>query len=63
MIYVSYYQQIVVWLYVMGGMIWNFVDFGFEGRKDLVFYINSKGILYYDCMFKDSYFYYQVVLS
>lgn len=63
MIHASYYQQIIARPHVMGGAIWNFADFGSEGRKDPVPHINSKGILHHDRTPKDSYLYYQAALS
>ncbi|MCB0587736.1 MAG: beta galactosidase jelly roll domain-containing protein, partial [Phaeodactylibacter sp.] len=43
-IHASYYQQMLAHPYIMGGAVWNFADFGSEGRKDAVPHINSKGI-------------------
>jgi beta-galactosidase len=63
MIHASYYQQILDRPHVMGGAIWNFADFGSEGRKDPVPHINSKGILHHDRTPKDSYLYYQAALA
>ena len=59
----SYYEQFKVRNHVMGAAIWNFVDFGSEGRGDAVPRINSKGVLTTDRTPKDSYLFYQTSLS
>lgn len=49
--------------HLMGGAIWNLVDFNSEGRKDAVPHINSKGITTLDRQPKDAYYFYQASLS
>ena len=43
--------------------VWNFADFISEGRKDAVPHINNKGLVTITRKPKDSYYYYQAVLS
>ncbi len=43
--------------------VWNFADFNSESRKDAVPHINNKGLVNVTRKPKDSYYYYQAVLS
>ena len=63
LIHSSYLLQIRDRPHVMGGTVWNFADFGSEGRKDPVPHINSKGLLHHDRSPKDSYLFYQAALA
>ncbi|MEL7120067.1 MAG: glycoside hydrolase family 2 TIM barrel-domain containing protein, partial [Bacteroidota bacterium] len=58
----SYFQQMMDRPHVTGAAIWNFVDFGSEGRKDAIPRINSKGLVNNDRSLKDGYLFYQAAL-
>lgn len=62
-IHASYYKQMLNRPYVMGGAVWNFVDFYSEKRKDVVPHVNSKGLVNLDRSLRDSYLFYQAALS
>lgn len=62
-IHASYYKQMFDRPHVMGGALWNFVDFYSENRKDVVPNVNSKGVVNLDRSLKDSYLFYQSALS
>ncbi|NQZ76303.1 MAG: glycoside hydrolase family 2 [Ekhidna sp.] len=62
-LHTNYLRQINERNHVMGGTIWNFVDFGSEGRSDAVPRINSKGLLTVNRLPKDSYLFYRASLS
>lgn len=49
--------------FVVGGTVWNFIDFNSEGRGDALPHINEKGLVTSDRQPKMSYYYYQTVLS
>lgn len=59
----SYYKQIMARPFVAGATVWNSFDFNSEGRMDVVPNINNKGVLTLDRKPKDSYFFFQAVLS
>jgi beta-galactosidase len=58
-----YLKAIQKYKHVAGAAIWNFADFGSEGRKDAVPRINSKGIMTFDRKPKDTYLYYKANLQ
>ena len=49
--------------FVVGGTVWNFIDFNSDGRGDAIPHINEKGLVTSDRRPKMSYYYYQTVLS
>ncbi len=49
--------------FVAGSTIWNFADFYSEGRGETQPHINNKGIVTLDRKPKDSYYYFQTILS
>lgn len=56
-------KDIIARSFVAGSAIWNFADFGSEGRNDAVPRVNSKGVMTMDRIPKDSYYLYQSWLS
>ncbi|WP_088323756.1 glycoside hydrolase family 2 TIM barrel-domain containing protein [Polaribacter tangerinus] len=59
----SYYQQIIDRSYMAGMTAWNFADFGSEFRGDAIPHINQKGLVQYNRVPKDIYFWYKAVLD
>jgi beta-galactosidase len=49
--------------FVAGGMVWNLNDFGSEGRKDAVTHVNNKGLVSFNRVPKESFYFYQAMLS
>lgn len=49
--------------FVVGGTVWNFIDFNSESRGDAIPHINEKGLVTSDRRPKMSYYYYQTFLS
>lgn len=58
----AYLKQIMDRPYIAGGAIWNLVDFGSEGRKETMPYINNKGMLTMDRRKKDVFYLYEAAL-
>ena len=59
----SYLKQIMERPWISGGVMWNLVDFGSEGRKETMPHINNKGLFTMDRKAKDAYYLYQAFLS
>jgi len=59
----SYLKQIMERPWISGGVMWNLVDFGSEGRKETMPHINNKGLFTMDRKPKDAYYLYQAFLS
>lgn len=57
------YKHIISHPKVIGGTVWNLVDFGSEGRIDAVPHVNNKGLLTIDRKPKDAYYFYQAALT
>ncbi len=49
--------------YIMGGAMWNFIDFSSALRQESMPHINNKGLLYGNRELKDVYFYQKAFLS
>ncbi len=56
-------QAIIERPHITVSAVWNFADFTSEGRKDAIPHINNKGLVTITRKPKDSYYYYQAVLS
>ena len=48
--------------FVAGAMVWNLADFNSETRTESMPHINNKGLLTWDRVPKDPYYYYQAIL-
>lgn len=59
----SYYKQITDRPFMTGMTAWNFADFGSEFRGDAIPHVNQKGLVQYDRMPKDIYYWYKSVLD
>jgi len=63
-IYHQYYLKVLNKLdFVAGGMVWNLNDFGSEQRIDAVPHVNNKGLLSFNRVPKEPYYFYEVNLS
>lgn len=63
MLYHKHYLNAIQNLdYVAGGTIWNLVEFNSEGRSDSWPHMNNKGIVSWDRIPKDAYYFYQARL-
>ncbi|TDW49168.1 beta-galactosidase [Flavobacterium sp. 270] len=63
MLYHKHYLNAIQNLdYVAGGAIWNLVEFNSEGRADSWPHMNNKGIVSWDRIPKDAYYFYQARL-
>lgn len=49
--------------FVAGAMVWNLADFNSETRTESMPHINNKGLLTWDRIPKDPYYYYKAVLT
>jgi beta-galactosidase len=58
-----YFTEMMKRPFVAATMIWNLADFNSETRTESMPHINNKGLLEWDRTAKDSYHYYQAVLS
>lgn len=58
-----YWPVILDSTYIMGGAMWNFVDFSSAARQESMPRINNKGLLHTDRTPKDIYFYHQALLG
>ncbi|MDQ6473010.1 glycoside hydrolase family 2 TIM barrel-domain containing protein [Flavobacterium sp. LHD-80] len=64
MLYHKHYLNAIENLdYVAGGTIWNLVEFNSEGRAESWPHMNNKGIISWDRIPKDAYYFYQARLS
>ncbi|MBZ4037446.1 hypothetical protein K6T82_21980 [Flavobacterium sp. 17A] len=64
MLYHKHYLNAIENLdYVAGGTIWNLVEFNSEGRAESWPHMNNKGIVSWDRIPKDAYYFYQARLS
>jgi len=64
MLYHKHYLNAIQNLdYVAGGTIWNLVEFNSEGRAESWPHMNNKGIMSWDRIPKDAYYFYQARLS
>jgi beta-galactosidase len=64
MLYHKHYLNAIENLdYVAGGTIWNLVEFNSEGRAESWPHMNNKGIISWDRIPKDTYYFYQARLS
>ena len=48
---------------VIGGAVWNFADFASDSRQDTDPKMNSKGLVSYDRIPKNAYYYFETMLS
>lgn len=63
MLYHKHYLNAIQNLdYVAGGTIWNLVEFNAEGRAESWPHMNAKGIISWDRIPKDAYYFYQARL-
>ncbi|WP_426484887.1 glycoside hydrolase family 2 TIM barrel-domain containing protein [Flavobacterium sp. 2] len=63
MLYHKHYLNAIENLdYVAGGTIWNLVEFNSEGRAESWPHMNNKGIISWDRIPKDAYYFYQARL-
>lgn len=63
MLYHKHYLNAIQNLdYVAGGTIWNLVEFNSEGRAESWPHMNNKGIISWDRIPKDAYYFYQARL-
>lgn len=58
-----YFKKMMARPYVAGCIIWNLADFNSETRTETMPHINNKGLLEWDRKPKDTYFFYQAILS
>lgn len=54
-----YFDQMMKRPFVAAAMIWNLADFNSETREETMPHINNKGLLTWDRIAKDPYYYYQ----
>lgn len=58
-----YFKEIMQRPFVAGAMIWNLADFNSETRNETMPHINNKGLLEWDRIAKDPYYYYKAMLA
>ncbi|MEZ4802965.1 MAG: glycoside hydrolase family 2 TIM barrel-domain containing protein [Gelidibacter sp.] len=59
----SYYEQVMALDFVAGMTAWNFADFGSEFRGETIPHVNQKGLVQYNRVPKEVYYWYQSVLT
>jgi beta-galactosidase len=58
-----YLEEMLKRPFVSAAMVWNLADFNSETRNESMPHINNKGLLTWDRIPKDAYYYYQAILS
>ncbi len=58
-----YFKQIMARSFVSAGVIWNLADFNSETRNETMPHINNKGLLQWNRVPKDPYYFYKAMLS